>query len=177
MNLEQHMQDLVAFLRANQGWAPVIVYLIAFGECLAFLSWLMPATFFFTAFGAVAGASGMNLFPIALAASVGAGSGFWISYWIGLAIGPKVGDYWPLRSNPALLERGHAFFEKWGALGIAGGHFLGPVRGVIAIVAGIVQMPFFPFQLANWLASFAWGFGLIYGAGRMAEYATRFGWG
>ncbi|MBA3904837.1 MAG: DedA family protein, partial [Rhodocyclaceae bacterium] len=42
-----------------------------------------------------------------------------------------------------------------------------------AIVAGIVKMPFWPFQIANWTASAAWGFSLLYGAGRLAEFMTR----
>jgi membrane protein DedA with SNARE-associated domain len=171
--LESLMQELVTFMRENQQWAIPIVYLVAFAECVAVLSWLVPATVFFTAFGAVAGASGLNLVPLAFAAALGAGSGFWVSYWAGLALGPRVGEVWPLNKKPQLLDRGHAFFEKWGVLSIVIGHFFGPLRAVIAIVAGIVKMPFLQFQLANWFASFAWGFGLLYGAGRLAELLAR----
>ena len=88
-------------------------------------------------------------------------------------LGPRVGDFWPLNKNPQLLERGHAFFEKWGFASILIGHFFGPMRAVIAIVAGIVNMPFVPFQIANWLASAAWAFSLLYGAGRITEMMTR----
>lgn len=173
LQLESLMQELVEFMRNNQQWAIPIVYLVAFAECVAVLSWLVPATVFFTAFGAVAGASGLNLVPLAFAAALGAGSGFWVSYWAGLVLGPRVGEIWPLNKNPELLDRGHAFFEKWGVLSILIGHFFGPLRAVIAIVAGIVKMPFLQFQLANWAASFAWGFGLLYGAGRLAEMLAR----
>jgi len=172
--LDQWMQALVEFMRVNQQWAIPIVFLVAFAECVAVLSWLVPATLFFTAFGAAAGASGLNLVPLSLAASLGAASGFWISYWVGLRIGPRVGDHWPLRDNPALLQRGHDFFEKWGVLGVAIGHFFGPIRAVIALVAGIVRMPFWAFQLANFAASFLWGFGLLYGAGQATEFMLRF---
>lgn len=171
--LDQAMHTLVEFMRTHQQWAIPIVFAIAFAECVAILSWLVPATVFFTAFGAVAGASGMNLVPLAIAASLGAGSGFWVSYWAGLYLGPRVDDHWPFRDNPKMLERGHAFFEKWGVLSILIGHFFGPIRAVIAIVAGIVNMPFLPFQIANWLASFAWGFALLYGAGRIGELMAR----
>lgn len=171
--LESWMHWLVEFMRANQEWAVPIVFLVAFCECIAFLSWLVPATVFFTAFGAVAGASGLNLVPLSLAATAGAGIGFWLSYWAGRVLGPRVGDFWPLNKNPQLLERGHAFFEKWGFASILIGHFFGPMRAVIAIVAGIVNMPFVPFQIANWLASAAWAFSLLYGAGRITEIMTR----
>jgi membrane protein DedA with SNARE-associated domain len=170
---ELWMQALVEFMRVNQGWAIPIVFLVAFAECVAILSWLVPATVFFTAFGAAAGASGLNLIPLAIAASAGAGCGFWISYWAGLVLGPRVGEYWPLNRDPQMLERGHAFFEKWGVASILIGHFFGPLRAVIAIVAGIVGMPFIAFQIANWIASAAWGFGLLYGAGQLAAFVTK----
>ena len=64
--------------------------------------------------------------------------------------------------------------EQLSVLGVAIGHFFGPIRAVIALVAGIVKMPFWPFQVANFAASFAWGFGLIYGAGRFSEYMMQF---
>lgn len=172
-SLEQAMHALVAFMQTHQEWAIPIIFAIAFGECVALLSWLVPATVFFTTFGAVAGASGLNLVPLAFAASLGAGCGFWVSYWLGLFLGPRVDDYWPFRDNPQMLERGHAFFEKWGVLSILIGHFIGPLRAVIATVAGIVNMPFWPFQIANWLASFAWGFGLLYGVGHIGALLAR----
>ena len=171
--LEQWMQMLVEFMRANQEWAIPIVFLVAFAECVAILSWLVPATVFFTAFGAVAGVSGLNLIPLAFAASIGAASGFWVSYWAGIYIGPRVNDYWPFRNNPALLQNGHGFFEKWGVVSILIGHFFGPIRAVIAIVAGIVRMPAMKFHIANLAASFAWGFGLSNGAGRLAEMFSK----
>jgi membrane protein DedA with SNARE-associated domain len=171
--LELWMQTLVEFMRANQEWAIPIVFLVAFAECVAVLSWLVPATVFFTAFGAAAGASGLNLVPLAIAASLGSGCGFWMSYWVGLKLGPRVGEYWPLNRDPQMLERGHAFFEKWGVASILIGHFFGPLRAVIAIVAGIVKMPFIPFQIANWIASCIWGFGLLYGAGQLAALVTK----
>ncbi len=96
-------------------------------------------------------------------ASLGAGTGFLVSYWAGLFLGPRVHDYWPFRNNPQMLQRGHDFFEKWGVASILIGHFFGPLRAVIAIVAGIVRMPALQFHLANWAASFAWGFALLYG--------------
>ena len=68
--LDLWMQAVVEFMRTNQHGAVPIVFLVALGECVAVLSWLVPATMFFTAFGAVAGASGLDLVPLAFAASL-----------------------------------------------------------------------------------------------------------
>jgi membrane protein DedA with SNARE-associated domain len=173
MGLEDMMKDLAAFAQRNAGWAPVIVFLVAFGECIAFLSFLVPATAFFLVFGTMAGASGLDPLPLALAATVGAGLGFWVSYIVGLKVGPRAEHYWPFNKNPEMLPRGHAFFERWGAPGIFFGHFVGPIRAVIAIVAGIVNMPPLQFHIANWTASAAWGFMFFYGGGILGEQLTR----
>lgn len=163
--LETWMRAGAEFAQANAAWAPVIVFVIAFCECVALVSFLVPATAFFAVFATAAGASGLSPLPLALAATAGAGTGFWISYWVGIRIGPRAGNYWPFRGRPEMLQKGHDFFEKWGAPGIFFGHFIGPVRAVVALVAGIVQMPSWQFHVANWSASFAWGFMFFYGFG------------
>jgi membrane protein DedA with SNARE-associated domain len=171
LDMEAMMRPLITYLQMNQQMILPVVFLIAFAECVAFLSFLVPATLFFSLFGAFAGAAGLSLAPIALAISLGAGLGFWASYWAGEKLGPRAQNHWPFSANPKMLERGHAFFEKWGMAGIFFGHFIGPMRAVIAIVAGICHMPFVPFQIANWAASFAWGFGLTYGGGILGKQA------
>ena len=171
LDMEAMIRPLITYLKMNQQMILPVVFLIAFAECVAFLSFLVPATLFFSLFGAFAGAAGLNLAPIAIAISIGAGLGFWASYWVGERLGPTAQTYWPFSKNPQMLERGHVFFEKWGMAGIFLGHFIGPMRAVVAIVAGICQMPFIPFQLANWAASFAWGFGLTYAGGILGQQA------
>jgi membrane protein DedA with SNARE-associated domain len=174
LDLEAQIRPLVEFLNTHQELILPVVFLIAFGECTAFLSFLIPATVFFSLFGAFAGAAGLSLFPIALTASLGAGFGFWFSYWLGQRFGPAVTQMWPLKDKPEMMQRGHDFFEKWGMAGIFLGHFIGPVRAVIGLVAGMVAMPFIPFQIANWAASFAWGFGLTYAGGMLGQQASLF---
>lgn len=173
MDIEAPMRAIAEFAQAHQSWAPVIVFVVAFCECIALLSFLVPATAFFTVFGTAAGASGLAPFPLAMAATLGAGLGFWLSYWFGMKVGPRAADYWPFRKNPAMLQRGHDFFEKWGAPGIFFGHFIGPVRAVVAIVAGIVNMPPKTFHIANWSASFIWGFMFFYGFGSFGKMLAQ----
>ena len=172
--LELWMHWLVEFMRANQEWAIPIVFLVAFCECVAFLSWLVPATVFFTAFGAVAGASGLNL-DSALTGGDGGRRHRLLAVLLGGTDARARASATSGRSTRtrSCSTAGHAFFEKWGFASILIGHFFGPMRAVIAIVAGIVNMPFVSFQIANWLASAAWAFSLLYGSGRLAEMLSR----
>jgi membrane protein DedA with SNARE-associated domain len=154
--LPAFVQPVLDFIRAHEAWAVPIVFLLAFGESLAFISLLLPATVILWGIGALVGASGIAFFPLWLAALVGAGLGDWLSYWLGYHYHAQIARMWPLSKNPDLLPRGHAFFEKWGWAGVFFGRFLGPLRAAVPLVAGTCQMPQVPFQLANWLSAAAW---------------------
>ncbi|WP_127960245.1 DedA family protein [Serratia microhaemolytica] len=145
----------------HQHWAPPIIFLLAFGESLAFLSLLLPATVILLALGALIGESGIAFWPIWLAAASGAFFGDWISYWVGYHYKQRVAEMWPLSRNPQLLQRGHAFFERWGVLGIFFGRFFGPLRAVVPLVGGICEMPQLRFQLANITSAMIWAFGIL----------------
>jgi membrane protein DedA with SNARE-associated domain len=175
ISFEQQVAPLITWLQTHQELIAPVVFVIAFAECSAVISLLVPATAVILAISVFAGAANLSFFPLAVAATFGAGTGFWVSYWLGLWLGPRTPNYWPFKKNPEYLDRGHAFFEKWGVAGVFLGHFFGPVRAVIALVAGICQMPFLKFQLANWAASFVWGFGFFYGGGLIGKQASLFG--
>jgi len=153
---EQHALAVVEFVRANQGWAPVIVGLLAFGESLAFISLLIPATVALVGIGALVGASGISFFPIWLSAAIGAALGDWVSYWVGLKFEEPVAKVWPLSRYPDLVPSGHAFVERYGIYAVFIGRFFGPFRAVVPLVAGILEMPFWPFQVANFTSAFLW---------------------
>ena len=41
--LENYANVIIEFVKLHQGWAPLVVFLLAFGESLAFISLLLPA--------------------------------------------------------------------------------------------------------------------------------------
>ena len=156
MSLPDYVEPVLGFLRANEGWAAPIVFLLAFGESLAFVSLLIPATVLLWGIGALIGASGIDFWPVWFAAAIGAGLGDWLSYWLGLHYHEQIARMWPLSRRPDLLPRGHAFFEKYGFFGVFLGRFIGPMRAIVPLVAGACTMPHGVFQLANWTSAFAW---------------------
>ncbi|MBM3485700.1 MAG: DedA family protein [Alphaproteobacteria bacterium] len=156
--IEEHIRWIIAFAQTHQAWAPPIVFLLAFGESLAFVALLLPATVILAGIGAVVGAGSIDFFPIWAAAAVGAFLGDWVSYWIGIKIGPRAAHVWPLNRNPDVMARGERFFHRWGAPGVFFGRFFGPVRAVIPLVAGIFQMPVIPFQIANATSAMLWAY-------------------
>jgi membrane protein DedA with SNARE-associated domain len=86
--LQDFVKTVTEFAQTHQDLLLPMIFVIAFLECLAFVSILAPATVLFTALGTDRGAAGIGLVPLALTATVGSVLGYWVSYWLGLCLGP-----------------------------------------------------------------------------------------
>jgi membrane protein DedA with SNARE-associated domain len=161
MNLHDITEAVRLFLRENQMWAPPVVFVLAFGESLAFISLLLPATVILFGVGALIGEANLSFWPIWAAAAVGAFFGDWLSYWIGYKFKDGVTRIWPLSRHPELIVRGHAFFRRWGAAAVFIGRFFGPLRAVVPLVAGMFSMPILIFQLFNVASALVWATGIL----------------
>jgi membrane protein DedA with SNARE-associated domain len=158
---EEYAKLLVDFVREHQAWAAPIVFALAFAESLAFISLLVPAWGALVLIGGMIQAGGLNFWPIWIAGSVGAALGDWLSYWIGQKLEHRVQDIWPLSKHPELIPKGEVFITKWGVLGIFIARFSGPLRASVPLVAGIFGMPFWRFQVANFVSAFIWAATLL----------------
>jgi membrane protein DedA with SNARE-associated domain len=156
MSLEETARHVIEFVRGHEVWAAPIVFALAFGESLAFLSFVLPAWAALVGIGAIMRTGGVAFWPVLLAGALGAALGDWLSYWIGSRFKRSIGRMWPFSAHPNLLSRGEAFIKKWGVFAILIGRFSGPLRASVPIVAGILGMPFRAFQFANFISAFIW---------------------
>jgi membrane protein DedA with SNARE-associated domain len=159
--MEDFAHAMASFVRDHQSWAAPIVLLLAFGESLAFFSLLLPAWGALVAIGALIGVAGLNFWPIWIAGAIGAALGDWISYWFGFRYKEQVARIWPLSRYPELLPRGEVFVRKWGVPSIFIGRFFGPLRASVPLVAGIFEMPYWQFQVANFVSALVWAAALL----------------
>ena len=162
--MEHFTQSVIEFVRINQGWMAPIAFLLAFGESLAFVSLILPSTVILVAMAGLLGASGMsiaNFFWVWFAAGLGGALGYAVSYWVGFYFKDDIDKVWPFRTRPEMLRRGREFFEKWSTLSVFLGHFFGPVRAVIPVIAGTLAMKQIPFQIANMTSAFLWAAGVL----------------
>jgi membrane protein DedA with SNARE-associated domain len=143
--MEEAFRGIADFVRDHQAWAAPIVLLLAFGESLAFISLLIPA------WGAL----------VAIGALIGAALGDWLSYWFGFKYKEHVAQMWPLSRYPDLLPRGEAFVKNWGVPSIFIGRFFGPLRASVPLAAGIFEMPYWRFQVANFVSALVWAAALL----------------
>lgn len=156
MDFNSYFHHIVDFVRENAAWAPAVMFALAFAESLAFVSLLVPAWGALVAIGALIGSSDVSFWPVWIGAALGAACGDWLSYWIGVKLEYSVAHMWPLSRHPDLIPRGERFVRRWGAVGIFIGRFFGPLRAAVPLIAGIFEMPFWRFQIANFSSAFVW---------------------
>jgi membrane protein DedA with SNARE-associated domain len=154
-------QSTIAFVQSHSGWAAPIVLALAFCESFAFVSLIVPATVILFGVGGLIGASGIDFWPIWLAAVLGAVAGDWLAYDLVLRFEDKIVHLWPLSRDPSLVARGVVFFERWGALAVFVGRFFGPLRAAVPIAAGLCRMPWLKFQFANVVSAIVWATGIL----------------
>ena len=174
--IDAYSHQVLEFIRLHQAWAAPIVLLLAFGESLVFISLLLPAWAALVGIGALISAGEINFWPIWIAASIGAALGDWLSYWIGRKLERTAQHVWPLSRHPELIPKAEAFMEKWGIAGIFIGRFFGPLRASVPLAAGIFEMSYWPFQIANFISALIWSAALLLVGdvmGKLAEWLWR----
>jgi membrane protein DedA with SNARE-associated domain len=170
--MEDLVQPTLAFISAHASWAFAVMSVTAFGESFVFLSLLFPGSSVLIAAGTLMATGTLPYFPVLAGAVLGATFGDAVSYWIGRRFGPALARMWPFTRSPELLPRGIRFFAKYGGVSVFIGRFFGPLRAVIPLAAGIMQMPSGRFWIANVTSALVWAPVLILvgdGVGRLGE--------
>lgn len=154
--MDQWIEDVLRFISANQMVAGPVIFGLAFAESMAFLSLLVPFTAMIVGAGALVGSGALDPWIVIPWGIAGAVFGDSVSYWIGLYFKERVPHLWPFRGKPEQLERGYEFFRRWGVLSVFIGRFFGPLRAVVPIVAGMMKMTQWKFQVANAVSAIVW---------------------
>jgi membrane protein DedA with SNARE-associated domain len=164
--------DLVAFVQANAAFAAPIGFVIAFFKALAFVSLVVPGMTILVAIGVLIGAAHIPFAPVWIGVSLGAALGDWASYVIGYRLKDRARYVWPLSRRPDLLPRAERFFARWGTMSVVLCRFFSPLRATVPLLAGMCEMPFWPFQIANWLSAFLWA-GVMLGPSALVTLWAR----
>ena len=174
--MDDWAQPLLEVIKAHSDWAALVMFITAFGESFAFISLLFPGTTVLIAAGTLLSGGTLPYGPILASAILGAVLGDSVSYWLGRSFGGGITRVWPFSRHPDLLPRGILFFERHGGKSVFIGRFFGPLRASVPLAAGIFEMPFGRFQLANFVSALVWSAALLlFGdvVGRMLEWLCR----
>ncbi|MAR91468.1 MAG: hypothetical protein CML06_11405 [Pseudomonadales bacterium] len=154
--MEQAFAPLAAWLSENQDWILAAIVLMSFLECLALVGILLPGVALLFAAGTAAGSAQIALQWVLLAAFIGAVLGDGLSFLLGYHYHHVIRRLPPFRSRPHWIARGESFFHQYGLMGIVIGRFVGPIRPIMPMVAGFMQMRPASFFSINVLSAIAW---------------------
>ena len=176
-----YIEPLTAWLQLHPHWSLFLAFFIAFIESLAFIGSIVPGTVVMTAVGILAGSGVMRIDLTFIFAALGAIIGDVVSYALGYIFSDRLLNTWPFNRHPTWLKYGQAYFDRHGGKSVFIGRFIGPLRSIIPVIAGMMRMKQLPFLSANIISGIAWSLvyvtpGMLIGAASTelsAEGATR----
>ncbi len=119
--------------------------------------------------GALVGVGALGFWSTLVWAVGGAVVGDGLSYLIGHRFKDRLLRLRFVRARPELIARGKTFFQRHGGKSILLARFVGPVRPLVPVVAGMLGMPPGRFYLNNVLSALLWAPaylipGMVFGA-------------
>jgi membrane protein DedA with SNARE-associated domain/membrane-associated phospholipid phosphatase len=154
--METLIAQVVDWVKDNPNWSLAAVFLISVSESLAVVGLVVPGVMMMGVMGALIAAGAIGFWPVVIAAVLGAIVGDGLSFWLGHYFKNDIRRYWPFSRYPETLNFGVRFFDKYGSLSIVFGRFVGPVRPVIPVVAGMMGMTPARFTVANVVSALFW---------------------
>jgi len=154
--MEHAYVHLLHLLAEHPGWTLAFVLFAAFVESLALVGTFFPGSTAMFIAGAFAGTGALNLGWLFACAIVGAVAGDALSFWIGRRYGGAIARVWPFSRHPAILEKAEAYFARHGARSVILARFVGPLRAVVPIVAGMAGMTPTRFFMMNVISALVW---------------------
>lgn len=151
-----YVEPLTAWLQIHPYWALVITGIISFAESLALIGSIVPGSITMTAIGILAGSGIMRLDLTLIAAIIGAVGGDSLSYLLGYVYRDHLENWWLFKKYPHWLVYGKAYFERHGGKSVLIGRFVGPLRSIIPVIAGMLHMEHWRFLAANILSAIGW---------------------
>ncbi len=150
------VQALIDFLVQHPAVALAVVFAAAMLESVAVIGTVVPGSSVVFAAGVLIGLQALDPWWAAAVAVIGATLGDGFSYWLGHRYHDRLSTWWPVSAHPEWFARGQAFFAKHGGKSVFLGRFLGPVRAIVPVVAGMSDMPVLRFTAVNVLSAIAW---------------------
>ncbi len=147
---------LLDWISLNPIWAGWVILLVAMLESLAIVGMLVPGAMMMIGFGALIANETLAFWPTVSWAIAGAIIGDGISFLIGSHFSSRISTLWPFVHHPQRLEQGVIFFQRHGTASIILGRFIGPIRAIIPLIAGMMGMSPQRFLVANILSAIIW---------------------
>ena len=172
--MHEFLINLTTWITNHPNLAGFAIFASSFAESLAFVGLIIPGAALMMTAGALITTGALPFWTTMVWAVCGAVLGDGLSFWLGHHFKGRIRSFSLFARYPNMLARGEEFFHRHGGKSVFFGRFVGPVRPVIPIIAGMLGMGHSRFTVYNilrsWLGSGIHvarnGFGCITGPGR-----------
>lgn len=158
--MPEWLSPVVEWIQANPRWLAAALLIACFTECLAVVGLLVPGTLLLLALAVVAGSGLLGAGETLALGFLGGFAGDLASYALGRRYHQNIRKLRGLRSHPQWLQRAELYMQQYGVASLLVGRFVGPLRPMLPLTAGMFDMPLPRFLLVSLLASAAWS--LVY---------------
>ncbi|MFC0709639.1 bifunctional DedA family/phosphatase PAP2 family protein [Azorhizophilus paspali] len=150
------LDSLTGWLTTHPEWLGLAIFLIACFECLAILGIIVPGTVLMFAIAAMAGSGALGLGQTLLLGYAGGLLGDAISYALGRHFHEGIRRLPILRHHPEWLVGAEVYFQRYGIVSLLVGRYIGPLRPMLPMIAGMLDMPLPRFAAVSLLAAAGW---------------------
>ncbi|WP_338920835.1 bifunctional DedA family/phosphatase PAP2 family protein [Pseudomonas silesiensis] len=150
------LDSVTGWLTVNPQWLAAAVFIVAFVECLAIAGLIVPGTVLLFAVAVLAGSGALSLSDTLLLGFVAGVLGDIVSYFVGRHFHQNIRRLPGLRHHPEWIAGAEAYFQRYGIASLLVGRFIGPLRPMLPMVAGMFDMPFPRFAAVSLLAAAGW---------------------
>lgn len=160
MNTES-LNGLIEWVGAHPIAAGLVAFLVAFGDSLLVVGFVVPSLPILLGLGALIGLGMIDGTYAVVSAGLGAFCGDLVSYGLGRWQGQNLMNRWPFSKYPGLYERAERQFNRHDLKAILIARFVGAIRPFIPAIAGMVHMPMKRYLPASLVVSLVWAFVFI----------------
>ncbi|RRV15646.1 bifunctional DedA family/phosphatase PAP2 family protein [Pseudomonas saudiphocaensis] len=154
--MPEWLAPLARWLADYPQWLGLILFVAACLECLAVVGLLIPGTVLLFALAALAGSGILTLGETLLLGFVGGLLGDLLSYALGRRYHQNIRRLRGLRNHPEWLAGAELYVARYGVASLLVGRFIGPLRPMLPLTAGMLDMPFGRFLLVSLVATAGW---------------------
>ncbi|MDD0973225.1 bifunctional DedA family/phosphatase PAP2 family protein [Pseudomonas fontis] len=150
------LDSLTAWLTTNPQWLGLAIFIVACVECLAIAGIIVPGTVLLFAVAVLAGSGALTLGETLLLGYLGGLLGDAISYTLGRHFHQGIRRLPLLRTHPQWIGSAETYFQRYGIASLLVGRFIGPLRPMLPMVAGMFDMPIPRFIAVSLVAGAGW---------------------
>lgn len=150
------LDSLTGWLTTHPQWLGLAIFVVACIECLAIAGIIVPGTVLLFAIAVLAGSGALSLGETLLLGYAGGLLGDAISYTLGRHFHQNIRRLPLLRTHPQWIGSAETYFQRYGIASLLVGRFIGPLRPMLPMVAGMFDMPLPRFIMVSLIAGAGW---------------------